>query len=242
MLRGLAGQSDPSFDVVVADDGSGIETEETVASWRPVLRRAPRSCLAARRRIPSRTRAESRRSAGSRKLPRLRRRRLRFRVATSSPQSAEGRSRDGFWRAPDSSSASDCRSRSCRKEGRSGAGARSGWSLGAVEVSGWRYLTPRDRRRAWRPNLPDFAPHGNAYGFCTGVARADFEAVNGFDTRFVGWGDQDVDLAERLREIRSALRLRGASLGIAPSLASVARARGPTDVVAPPGDHRGRSG
>jgi GT2 family glycosyltransferase len=66
------------------------------------------------------------------------------------------------------------------------------------DVHGWRHLTPRDRRRPWRPSLPDFAPHGNAYGFCTGVARADFEAVNGFDTRFVGWGDQDVDLAARL--------------------------------------------
>ena len=69
------------------------------------------------------------------------------------------------------------------------------------DIRGWRHLTPRDRRRAWRPRLPDFAPHGNAYGFCTGVARADFEAVNGFDTRFVGWGDQDVDLAVRLRRL-----------------------------------------
>jgi hypothetical protein len=69
---------------------------------------------------------------------------------------------------------------------------------GRLDVDGWRHLTLRDRRRAWRPRLPDFAPHGNAYGFCTGVARTDFEAVNGFDTRFIGWGDQDVDLAVRL--------------------------------------------
>ena len=67
------------------------------------------------------------------------------------------------------------------------------------EISDWRYLTPRDRRRSWRPELPDFAPRGKAYGFFTAVARADFEAVNGFDLRFVGWGDQDVDLAVRLR-------------------------------------------
>ena len=78
------------------------------------------------------------------------------------------------------------------------------WSTAALiargrgEIRGLGHLTPRDRRRAWRPGLPDFAPHGNAYGFCTGVARADFEAVNGFDGRFVGWGDQDVDLAVRL--------------------------------------------
>ena len=37
VLRGLAGQSDPSFDVVVADDGSTIETEKIVAAWRPAL-------------------------------------------------------------------------------------------------------------------------------------------------------------------------------------------------------------
>jgi glycosyltransferase involved in cell wall biosynthesis len=37
VLRGLAGQSDRSFDVVVADDGSGSETEETVDRWRPVF-------------------------------------------------------------------------------------------------------------------------------------------------------------------------------------------------------------
>jgi GT2 family glycosyltransferase len=66
-------------------------------------------------------------------------------------------------------------------------------------LSDWRYLTPRDRRRPWRPRLPDFVPRGKAYGFCIAVARADFEAVDGFDVRFVGWGDEDVDLAVRLR-------------------------------------------
>ena len=31
--------------------------------------------------------------------------------------------------------------------------------------------------------------------------RTDFEAVNGFDMRYVGWGEQDVDLAVRLRRL-----------------------------------------
>ena len=31
--------------------------------------------------------------------------------------------------------------------------------------------------------------------------RTDFEAINGFDMRYVGWGEQDVDLAVRLRRL-----------------------------------------
>jgi GT2 family glycosyltransferase len=42
-------------------------------------------------------------------------------------------------------------------------------------------------------------------GFFLGIARADFERVNGFDLRFEGWGGEDVDLAVRLR--RSGLSL-----------------------------------
>jgi GT2 family glycosyltransferase len=62
----------------------------------------------------------------------------------------------------------------------------------------------RDRRRTWRPGQPDFAPPYDGYGFCLGIARGDFERVNGFDMRFTGWGGEDVDLAIRLR--RAGLR------------------------------------
>ena len=65
-------------------------------------------------------------------------------------------------------------------------------------------LPVRDRRRPWRPDQPDFSPPFDAYGFFLGVSRDDFDRVNGFDTRFVGWGGEDVDLAARLR--RSGLR------------------------------------
>jgi glycosyltransferase involved in cell wall biosynthesis len=62
----------------------------------------------------------------------------------------------------------------------------------------------RDRRRPWRARQPEFRPPFDAYGFLFGVARADFERVNGFDLRFVGYAAEDVDLAVRLR--RAGLR------------------------------------
>ena len=108
---------------------------------------------------------------------------------TSSPRSVAAACPAGSWQAPDCSSARASRARCCATTCRSGPGARRALiARGRGEIRGLGHLTPRDRRRAWRPGLPDFAPHGNAYGFCTGVARADFEAVNGYDGRFVGLG------------------------------------------------------
>ncbi len=61
-------------------------------------------------------------------------------------------------------------------------------------------LPIRDRRRPWRQGQPEFAPPFDAYGYL-GVSRGDFERVNGFDMRFVGWGTEDVDIAIRLRRL-----------------------------------------
>jgi hypothetical protein len=77
------------------------------------------------------------------------------------------------------------------------------WKAGAFvarrrHLHRWIDLTPRDRRRPWRANLPEFVPHGNSYGFLMAMYGTDFEVVNGFDMRYIGWGEQDVDLAVRL--------------------------------------------
>ena len=60
-------------------------------------------------------------------------------------------------------------------------------------------LPLRDRRRPWRAGQAEFRPPYNGYGFLFAAARSDFERVNGFDMRFVGWGQEDEDIAARLR-------------------------------------------
>jgi glycosyltransferase involved in cell wall biosynthesis len=75
-------------------------------------------------------------------------------------------------------------------------------SHGRREVRRPGYLMSlRDRRRPWRPAQPDFVPTDNAYGFCLGVSRADYERVNGYDARFIGRANEDADLVVRLRRI-----------------------------------------
>lgn len=199
VLRGLSAQSDRGFEVVVADDGSGASTETVVDRWKPVL-----GARVAHVWQPD----EGFRLAGVRNLgaeaasgeylvfidgdcvPR------RHFVAAMRRASLPGWFLAGTrLQLSERLSSSVLRDRTPIER----------WSAAHLltragrDVRGWRHLTPRDRRRPWRANLPDFAPHGNEYGFCTGVGRADFEAVNGFDRSFVGWGDQDVDLAVRLR-------------------------------------------
>ena len=82
----------------------------------------------------------------------------------------------------------------------------STWLLRAPrEVSRPGYLLPlRDGRRAWRAGSPEFTPPELAYSLI-GVARADFERVNGYDARCRRVDDgEDQDLAIRLR--RTGLR------------------------------------
>jgi GT2 family glycosyltransferase len=62
-------------------------------------------------------------------------------------------------------------------------------------------LTRRDRRRVGVSALPEFVPVDRTYGYLLGVRRSDFERVNGYDVRFEGWGEEDVDIAVRLRRL-----------------------------------------
>jgi glycosyltransferase involved in cell wall biosynthesis len=78
------------------------------------------------------------------------------------------------------------------------------WALHHEHAMPLQALTARDRRRPGREGLPEFEPHAGGYGFLLGLSRADFERVNGYDSRYVGWGGEDVDMAARLR--RAGLR------------------------------------
>jgi GT2 family glycosyltransferase len=62
-------------------------------------------------------------------------------------------------------------------------------------------LTSRDRRRPGRQGQPEFVPHTQGYGFLFGLFRDDLDRANGFDTRYEGWGEEDVDLAVRLHRL-----------------------------------------
>jgi GT2 family glycosyltransferase len=69
---------------------------------------------------------------------------------------------------------------------------------GMLAADELRSLIRRHRRARWHtlvrhPTKPRLA------GGDFGVWRSDFETVNGFDERFVGWGQEDDDLGLRLR-------------------------------------------
>ena len=78
-------------------------------------------------------------------------------------------------------------------------GALAAIELAALVPAAERRLLRRRFRKAWwhaflrHPSKPRLA------GGDFGVWRADFERVNGFDERFIGWGQEDDDLGLRLR-------------------------------------------
>ncbi len=206
VLRALSEQRDQSFDVVVADDGSGPETAEIIERWGATafrgrmghawqpnegFRRARVLNLGA-----SVARGTHLAYIDGDSLPRrhfvgavrralfagwfLSGKRVNLGKATTERVVAE---QLPVWRWP----ALVLIARIPRDVGRPG------------------FLIPlRDRRRPWRPGQPEFRPPFNGYGSPFVVAREDFERVNGFDTRFEGWGQEDEDIALRLR--RAGLR------------------------------------
>jgi len=197
VLYALSDQSDSSFDVVVADDGSGPETAATAERWSKTF--------------ADRLRYVRQEDAGYRLA----------RVKNLGAQTAKGDfivmidgdsvPRRGFVRAIRRSAIPGWFLGGKRLELSRALSERvlaeglpvHGWPLArwlrerhsARPLSA---LTPRDRRRPGRDGLPDFVPHTERYGFLFGVFREDFKRVNGFDMRYEGWGDEDIDLAVRL--------------------------------------------
>jgi GT2 family glycosyltransferase len=199
VLRGFASQSDPTFEVVVADDGSSNSTEATVDRWRRVFG----SRLAHEWQADEGFRLARVRNLGA---AAARADHLVFVDGDCIPRrhfvAAIRRALLPGWFLASTRVQLGRRLSKAVLHDRLPIETWSGPRLLARargNIRGLRHLTPRDRRRPWKPELPDFWPDGNAYGFCTAVRRADFEAVNGFDLRFIGWGEQDVDLAVRLK-------------------------------------------
>jgi glycosyltransferase involved in cell wall biosynthesis len=211
LLRALADQNDGSFEVVVADDGSGPSTASVAANWRDrglfnvehvwqpddgwrKSRILDLAALAARGRYLVFLDGDS--VPRVRFLAALRRCMLDgwFVASKRLHLSRELSARvldDGVavwrWSAARWLAAPRELLRTERESARLGL------------------LVPvRDRRRPWRVNQPEFSAPYEAYGFCLGMWRSDFEAVNGFDLRFENWGGEDEDIAARLR--RAGLR------------------------------------
>lgn len=69
---------------------------------------------------------------------------------------------------------------------------------GLVSVAESRSLARRHRRARWH-SLLRHPTKPRLTGGDFGVWRSDFERVNGFDERFIGWGQEDDDLGLRLR-------------------------------------------
>ena len=205
MLRALSEQRDGSFEVVVADDGSGPETAAVVESWRPTfggrVQHAWQPDDGFRRARVSNLGASA--AAGTE---------LVFLDGDSLPRrdfipSIRRALQPGWFLAGKRMNLSAEMSRRVLEE------ALPVWRWSAAT---WLIRSPhqcrrpglliplRDRRRPWRSGQPEFVPPFNGYGFLFGVARADFERVNGFDMRFEGWGQEDEEIALRLR--RAGLR------------------------------------
>jgi glycosyltransferase involved in cell wall biosynthesis len=200
VLYALSEQSDPEFDVVVADDGSGPETTATVERWAATF--------------GDRLRHVRQDDAGYRLA---RAKNLGARAASGdflAMIDGDSVPRRAFVQAMRSSATPGWFLGGKRLELSAALSERvlvegmpvHRWSLGRWlrergDVRPLSALTPRDRRRPGRAGLPEFVPHAERYGFLFGVFREDFERVNGFDMRFEGWGEEDVDLAVRLRRL-----------------------------------------
>jgi GT2 family glycosyltransferase len=200
VLWGLAEQSDPGFVLVVADDGSGSDKKAVVDRWRS--------------RFGERLLHVWQPDEGFRLARVLNLGALAVDADYFAFMHGESIPRRNFVRAI----------RACIRPGWFVAGRRVDLSAALTarvleqrlpvhrwgmldwlrvrhEASPIAALTRRDRRRVGVTGVPEFSPHNRTYGYLLGVGRRDFERVDGYDVRFVGWGEEDVDIATRLRRI-----------------------------------------
>ena len=200
VLSALAEQSDSSFEVVVSDDGSGPATRAVVERWSGVFEsrltfvwqpdEGFRQALALNRGALCST-AEHLVFIHGESIPR----RHFVRTLRSSARSgwfAAGR------RIELSPALTD---RVLAHELPVHRWSLARWLRARADVASLGALTYRDRRRVGALRVPEFVPHDRSYGYLLGVSRRDFEQVNGYDARFVGWGEEDVDIAVRLRRV-----------------------------------------
>ncbi len=200
VVRGFAAQSDRDFQLVIADDGSGTETRAVVEHWAPTFEG---------RLVHARQPDEGFRLARVLNLG-------AFAADADCYAFVHGESvpRRNFIRAV----------RAAIQPGWFVAGRRielsrrltervlhehlpvhrwtmKDWLRVRNDASALVSLTGRDRRRVGVENVPEFLPHNRSYGYLLGVRREDFDRVNGYDMRFEGWGEEDVDIAVRLRRV-----------------------------------------
>jgi len=200
LLHALADQDDDDFEVIVADDGSGSEVASVIERWQG----------------PLDIRHVWQRNEGFRKT-----RALNLAVLAASGDyllfldadclprttfiSAIRRAAlPGWFLATKRLDLSESFSRMILEQEL----PVWRWSVltwlvrGRSEVRRPGFFIPlRDRRRPWNPEEPDFHPPDNAFGFCLGVHRSDYEAINGYDMRYAARANEDSDIALRLGRI-----------------------------------------
>jgi glycosyltransferase involved in cell wall biosynthesis len=200
VLRAFNEQSDRDFTLIVADDGSGGETKAVVDSWRSAFKERLTHVW---------------QSDEGFRLARV----LNLGVLATDADDlvimhGESVPRRNFVRAVRSSIAAGWFVAGRRVELTAELTKRVlehalpvhrwglvDWLRVRRDAAPLLALTRRDRRRVAARGLPDFVPADRTYGYLLGVAREDFERVNGYDIRYEGWGEEDVDIAVRLRRI-----------------------------------------
>jgi len=199
VLRAFADQTDPAFEIVIADDGSSAPTADVVNRWLPAfgdrlvhVRHADEGFRRAR--ILNLAAIEASGDC------------LAFMDGDCIPRvgfvaSVRRAALAGWFLSTKRLDLGESFSgRVLRGELAVWRWSTAAWMIRAREVArrpGY-FISLRDRRRPWRPDQADFdAPAG----FFCAVLRDDFERVRGWDMRFEGWGCEDIDFILRLRRI-----------------------------------------